>query len=97
MSTRTDLETYLERAAEARAAADKSTLDNVRQRCLRAAAAWTEMAERARRTETMRTALLAEKERAADGGQPPAPSWPANIESKKPRIQEQQAHDRGSA
>ena len=38
---------YSARAAEARADADKATLDNVRDRCLRAAGAWEAMAARA--------------------------------------------------
>ena len=56
-----DRETFLARAAEARAAADTATLDNVRERCLRAESAWMSMARRAERAETMRAALLAEK------------------------------------
>ncbi|MEI9851101.1 MAG: hypothetical protein WDN24_09975 [Sphingomonas sp.] len=41
-------------AEQARADADAATLDNVRDRCLRAAAAWTAMAERSERTERAR-------------------------------------------
>jgi hypothetical protein len=37
---------YREHAARARADAEVATLDNVRERCLRAEAAWLEMAER---------------------------------------------------
>lgn len=65
MASATDRETYLARAAEARAQADKATLDNVRERCLRSEAAWAEMAARAERTERMRQTLLAEKAKAA--------------------------------
>lgn len=65
MTNLTDRETYLARAAEARAQANDATLDNVRQRCLRSEAAWTEMAQRAERTERMRRTLLADKARAA--------------------------------
>ncbi len=54
-------EFYLARAAEARADADAATLDNVRDRCLRSEAAWTEMAARAERGEKMREKLIAEK------------------------------------
>ena len=54
MPAMTDKETFLARAAEAQAQADSATLDNVRDRCLRSAAAWTEMAQRAERTERMR-------------------------------------------
>ena len=52
---------YLARAAEAHADAEAATLDNVRQRCLRAEAAWSEMAARAARTERMRARTEAEK------------------------------------
>jgi len=45
---------YRARAAEQHAAADEATLDNVRDRCARAAKAWETMADRAERTETMR-------------------------------------------
>jgi hypothetical protein len=51
-----DFDLYQQRAAEARADADAAILDNVRERCLRAEAAWTVMAERAERTERLRTA-----------------------------------------
>ena len=53
----TQLEFYLARAAQARADADASTLDNVRDRCLRSEAAWSMLAERAARTEPMRRAM----------------------------------------
>jgi len=49
------------RAADARSAAEAATLDNVRDRCLRAEAAWIAMADRAARNETMRATLLAKK------------------------------------
>ena len=65
MGIMTDKETYQARAAEARAQAEAATLHNVRERCLRAEAAWTEMAQRAERTEKMRETLLAEKARLA--------------------------------
>jgi len=52
---------YLARAEEARADAERASLDNVRDRCLRAAAAWDAMAQRARRTDTMREKQEAEK------------------------------------
>ena len=65
MATMTDRETYLARAAEARAQAEAATLDNVRDRCLRSEAAWSEMAARAERTERMRQTLLADKAKAA--------------------------------
>jgi hypothetical protein len=52
---------YRARAEEARADADKASLDNVRDRCLRAAVAWESMADRADRTGRMRERLEAEK------------------------------------
>jgi hypothetical protein len=58
---------YLARAAEARAEAEAATLANVRQRCLRAEAAWSEMAARAARTERMRARSEAEKAAVAAG------------------------------
>jgi len=57
----TDRETFLARAAAARQDADSALLDNVRERCLRSEAAWSEMAARAERTEKMRAARDAEK------------------------------------
>jgi hypothetical protein len=56
-----DREVYLLRAEEARTQADEATLENVRDRCLRAEAAWMEMAARAERTEKMRADQLANK------------------------------------
>ena len=55
MPITTQLQFYLDRAAQARADADSATLDNVRDRCLRAEDAWNRMAERAARTEEMRS------------------------------------------
>jgi hypothetical protein len=46
---------YISRAEEARTGADEALLDNVRDRWLRAEAAWNEMAERAGRTEHARS------------------------------------------
>ena len=60
-----DREVYLLRAEQARAEAEAATLDNVRDRCLRAEAAWMEMASRADRTEKMRAEQLAAKALAA--------------------------------
>jgi hypothetical protein len=60
---------YLARAAEARADAEAATLDNVRARCLRAAAAWQDMADRAARTERMRARAEAAKAAAATATQ----------------------------
>lgn len=52
---------YAARADEARADAEAATLQNVRERCLRAAAAWEDMAARASRTARMRERQEAEK------------------------------------
>ena len=54
-------ENYRNLAAEARADADRAELANVRDRCLRAEAAWIVMAERAERTDRMRAAQEAAK------------------------------------
>lgn len=54
-------ENYRSLAAEARADADRAELANVRDRCLRAEAAWIVMAERAERTDRLRTAHEAAK------------------------------------
>jgi len=59
LNSRTNRELCLDRAAVARAEAEVATLPNVRDRCLRAEAAWTEMADRAERTERMRAKLQA--------------------------------------
>jgi hypothetical protein len=55
-----DKETFLARAAEARAEAESATLENVKERCLRSEAAWNEMASRVERTATLRAKRLAE-------------------------------------
>lgn len=59
------LDFYLARAAEAKRDAEAATLANVRDRCLRAEAAWSEMAARADRGDKMRARLDAEKAAAA--------------------------------
>jgi hypothetical protein len=64
-----DRDLYRLRAEQARAEADEATLDNVRDRCLRAEAAWMEMAARAERTEKMRADQLAAKAALADAAQ----------------------------
>ncbi|MFC7499089.1 hypothetical protein ACFQRC_07625 [Enterovirga sp. GCM10030262] len=58
------LDFYLARAAEAQRDADAATLDNVRDRCRRAEAAWSAMAARAQRGEKMRAQAEAEKQAA---------------------------------
>ncbi len=52
---------YRDHAAQARADADAATLDNVRDRCLRAEAAWLAMAERQQRIDTARAEREAPK------------------------------------
>jgi hypothetical protein len=59
MSTESIL--YRTRAAECRAEAEAATLDNVRERCLRAEAAWIAMAERGELTTALRAAREASK------------------------------------
>lgn len=51
-----DSDMYAERAKACRAEADAATLENVRERCLRAESAWAAMATRADRTEKARDA-----------------------------------------
>ena len=53
-----DYDLYIQRAEEARSDADDAVLANVRDRCLRAEAAWKAMADRAARTENMRASLV---------------------------------------
>ena len=48
------LEMYVERATDCRREADGTNLTNVRDRCLRAALAWDEMAHRLRLNDTYR-------------------------------------------
>ena len=64
----TPLEMYRERAAECRREADATTLINVRNRCLSAAAAWQNMADRAQQTELYRT-REAERKAEQESGQ----------------------------
>jgi hypothetical protein len=61
-----ELDAYLARAEEARAAAEAATLENVRERCLRSEAAWREMAARVILTEKMRATSLAAKQATDD-------------------------------
>ncbi|QJU56359.1 hypothetical protein HL653_07045 [Sphingomonas sp. AP4-R1] len=62
MSTESEL--CRARAAQARAEADAATLANVRERCLRAEAAWIAMAEHGERADVMRATLAAAREAA---------------------------------
>lgn len=69
----TQAEQYRLQAATARAQAEGAVLDNVRERCLRSAEAWTHMAERAERHEESRVRTDALKAAAA-AQQVPAPA-----------------------
>jgi hypothetical protein len=55
------LDFYNQRAADCRRDADQTQLVNVRDRCLSAAAAWDNMADRVRRTQTYRVEDAARK------------------------------------
>lgn len=57
---------YRDRAAQAHTEAEAATLDNVRDRALRAEAAWTQMAERAERVDAARAEREAPKVEVAD-------------------------------
>lgn len=61
----TERESFLARADQARAEADKANLQNVRDRCLRAEAAWLMMAAKAERAERMRAEELVRKQGAS--------------------------------
>ena len=54
-------EFYRARARQARTEAEAAQLDNVRDRCLRAEAAWIAMAERGEMTDAMRATREAAK------------------------------------
>jgi hypothetical protein len=49
-----NLQFFLARADEARTEAEAATLDHVRERCRRSEAAWTVLADKARRSEVLR-------------------------------------------
>lgn len=53
------LEFYRGQMIKAQAEADAAVLDNVRDRCLRAKAAWADMADRIERTDAMRAGRAA--------------------------------------
>ncbi len=57
----THQEFYREQADKMRCDAQATTLDNVRERCLRSAEAWDEMASRVERTDRMRAEQEARK------------------------------------
>ena len=62
MSSTSNLQFYLARAAQAQAEAEAATLEHVRERCQRSEAAWMALADRAQRSERMR---VEEQERKA--------------------------------
>ncbi len=64
-----DPENYRARAAQARLEADDAALQNVRERCLRAEAAWIGMAARQERSERSREAAKALKAAAQQGSE----------------------------
>jgi hypothetical protein len=49
-----NLQFFLARADQARSEAEAATLDHVRERCRRSEAAWTALADKARRSERLR-------------------------------------------
>ena len=57
MANSNTLQFYLERADDARKQAEAATLSHVRDRCRRSEAAWTQLAEKAARTEKRRIEL----------------------------------------
>jgi hypothetical protein len=56
-----NLDFFLARAAQARAEGEAATLDHVRERCRRSAAAWTTLADRAERSQQIKAAEAARK------------------------------------
>lgn len=67
-----NLDFFLARADAAREEAEAATLDHVRERCRRSEAAWTALADKARRSEELRSEELKRKADAtADAGPPP--------------------------
>lgn len=86
MASSTDREMFRARAAQARADAEQASLENVRDRCLRAEAAWIEMAERAERTERLRASQIADKARLAAAEE-------AKAEEAQPQIQDEVEND----
>ena len=64
------LQFYTERAADCRRQADTTNLPNVRARCLSAADAWDEMADRVHRTQVYREADAARKASASSQTMP---------------------------
>ncbi|QIK79054.1 hypothetical protein G7077_09275 [Sphingomonas piscis] len=61
-----EIDTYRARAAECRAQADEATLQNVKDRCLRAEEAWTGMAQRLERHEKLKAVAAPSVEAVAE-------------------------------
>lgn len=60
-----NLQFFLDRAAQAREEAIAATLEHVRERCRRSEAAWTALADKAKRSERLREEELERKAAAA--------------------------------
>lgn len=60
-----NLQFFLARAEQARSEAEAATLDHVRERCRRSEAAWTVLADKARRSEQLRIEEAKRKSEAA--------------------------------
>ena len=69
------LEMYVERAAECREEAAKTTLEKVRERCLRSALAWEAMAAQLRVAEGYRANEAARKAEQSALAAPATHSW----------------------
>ena len=61
----TNLNFFLARAEQARTEGEEETLDHVRERCRRSEAAWTALADKARRSERLRVEELERKAQAS--------------------------------
>ena len=60
-----NLQFFLARADQARAEGDEATLEHVRERCRRSEAAWTALADKAKRSERLREEEAVRKAEAA--------------------------------
>ena len=61
----TNLNFFLARAEQARTEGEEATLEHVRERCRRSEAAWTALADKARRSERLRVEELERKAQAS--------------------------------
>jgi hypothetical protein len=64
----TNLDFFLARAEQARSEGEEATLEHVRERCRRSEAAWTALADKARRSERLRLEELERKAQASAEG-----------------------------